>query len=79
MNAVNWMHELVGIPIVGAALIVLVTLNGLGRVLVKSVAKKAPVTPEMLAWLCELVGASASLTDVRTASTCMCLLAFAAF
>lgn len=77
VNAANWMHELAGIPIVGAAPIVSVTLNGLRRVLAKPVTKKAPVTPEMLARLCESLGASASLTDVRTAS--MCLLAFAAF
>ena len=77
VNAANWMHELAGIPIVGAAPIVSVTLNGLRRMLAKPVAKKAPVTPEMLARLCELVGAGASHTDVRTAA--MCLLAFAAF
>ena len=77
VNAANWMHELAGIPIVGAAPIVSVTLNGLRSMLAKPGAKKAPVTPEMLARLCESVGASAPLTDVRTAA--MCLLAFAAF
>ena len=77
VNAANWMHELAGIPIVGEAPVVSVTLNGLRRMLAKPVAKKAPVTPEMLARLCESVGAGAPLTDVRTVA--MCLLAFAAF
>ena len=77
VNAAKWMHELVGIPIVGTVPIVSVTLNSLWRVLAKAVAKKAPVTPEMLAGLCESLGADASLTDMHTVS--LCLLAFAAF
>ena len=77
VNAAGWMHELAGIPSVSSAPIVSATLGGLRRMLAKPVAKKAPVTPEMLTKLCESVGSNASLTEIRTAA--MCLLAFAAF
>ena len=78
VNAANLMHELAGMPIVSAAPIAFVTPNGLRHVLVKPVANKAPVTPEMLASLWESMGTGASLNK-RAYSGYMCLLAFAVF
>ena len=77
VNAASWMHELAGLPPVSSAPIVAATLGGLRRMLAKPVNKKAPVTPEMLAKLCESVKGTTSLTEIRTVA--MCLLAFAAF
>ena len=77
VNAINWVHQISGLPPISGSSFVRATLAGLKRQLAKPRVRKEPVTIDMLRSLVASLGDSPSLADVRLASCA--LLSFAAF
>eukprot|EP00731_Ephydatia_muelleri_P022389 Em0014g980a len=73
----QWLHQVDGLPSVGDAPLVQVTLAGLRSELVQPKMCKEPVTADMLRAMVDLVGQKPSLSDVRL--LVLCLVAFAGF
>ena len=77
MHGLTWLHQVAGLPSVGDAPLVWVTLAGLRSELVWPKMCKEPVTADMLRVMVDLVGQEPSLSDVRL--LVLCLVAFAGF
>ena len=77
VNALGWVHSLVGVASPAESQLVQSTLGGIRRMLARPVQKKKPVTKEMLDRLVEDANKSSTLSDIHQATAC--LLAFAGF
>ena len=75
---INWAHNLYGFPSPCDSKLVRNVLEAAKRELAKPVAKKEPVTPEMIFSLCNrFAGPNANLSDLRLAA--ICVTAYSAF
>ena len=71
VNAVSWVHQLLGFESITLSPLVQATVDGLKKTLAKPKVKKEPVTVEMLAALVNSLGLPPSLSDLRLAASCL--------
>ena len=77
VNSLAWAHSLAGLPPPSHHPLVQATLEGLKRTLAKPVAKKSPMTAEILTVIVKDTMSKPTLSNVRLATAC--LLAYAGF